>query len=219
MPRSPTWSGPTRSGPSSALRSPRRVGIPCEGSQRVRTDLFVDFDFAYNVETAGEHVFLPRPRWASTPRTRQSPGFSCGLRASRPSRCAPSDGYITDTAVPIAVGQRYVVRSRVTCNVGVPKYAKLEILSFDEATRIVIVPDSDQRQLRVQEPRTRSPRPVRVIDLKRLRQDPAGSRASLMRRGDPIARSDHRCHARARPPAARAAGARRSVEGRAQRGE
>ena len=39
--------------------------------------------------------------------------------------------------MPIAVGERYVVRSRVTCNVGVPKYAKLEILEFDDALGIV----------------------------------------------------------------------------------
>jgi len=49
----------------------------------------------------------------------------------------PSGGYMTEAAVPIAAGQRYVVRSRITCNLGVPKYAKLEILGFDESLRIV----------------------------------------------------------------------------------
>ena len=35
-------------------------GYSVEGSRRVRTDLSVNFDFAYNIETQGEHVFLPR---------------------------------------------------------------------------------------------------------------------------------------------------------------
>ena len=49
-------------------------------------------------------------------------------------------GYLTGYgawAVPIAVGQRYVVRSRITCQIGVPKYAKMEILQFNDVTRIV----------------------------------------------------------------------------------
>ena len=44
---------------------------------------------------------------------------------------------MTDQAIPIAIGERYIVRSRVTCTIGVPKYAKLEIVSFDEVARTV----------------------------------------------------------------------------------
>ena len=37
--------------------------------------------------------------------------------------------------MPIAVGERYVVRSRVVCtSLGVPNYGKLEILSFQDST-------------------------------------------------------------------------------------
>lgn len=112
-------------------------GYSLEGSRRVRTDLFVDFDFAYNVDTGGEHVFLPRAALGIDTANAAKPGFQLRNESFEAITLAPSNGYITDSAVPIAAGQRYVVRSRVTCSLGVPKYAKMEILSFNEETRIV----------------------------------------------------------------------------------
>ncbi len=41
---------------------------------------------------------------------------------------------MTDSAVPVQLGERYVVRSRVVCSIGVPLYGKLEILSFQDST-------------------------------------------------------------------------------------
>ncbi len=113
-------------------------GYSLDGGRRVRTDLFVDFDFAYNVASAGEHLFLPLAALGIDTATSAKPGFLLQSASFEAITVAPSNGYITDVAVPIAVGQRYVVRSRITCqSLGVPKYAKMEILAFDEATRIV----------------------------------------------------------------------------------
>jgi hypothetical protein len=112
-------------------------GYSVEGSQRIRTDLSVNFDFAYNVEAQGEHVFLPRAALGIDTANAAKPGFQVRNESFEAIKTAPSNGYITDVPVPITVGQRYVVRSRVTCQIGVPKYAKMEILSFDEVTRIV----------------------------------------------------------------------------------
>ena len=112
-------------------------GYSVDGSRRVRTDLTVEFDFAYNVATAGEHVFLPRAALGIDTANAAKPGFQIRNESFEAITVAPSNGYITDVPVPITVGQRYVVRSRVTCQIGVPKYAKMEILSFDEQTRIV----------------------------------------------------------------------------------
>ena len=111
-------------------------GYSVEGSRRVRTDLSADFDFAYN-ETAGEHVFMPRTALGLDTANTARPGFQLRTESFEAITVAPSDGYITDVAVPIAVGQRYVVRGRITCQIGVPKYGKMEILSFHEPTRIV----------------------------------------------------------------------------------
>jgi hypothetical protein len=52
---------------------------------------------------------------------------------------APSNGYIVSDTVPIAVGDRYYVRTTVsTCSVlGVPLYGKLEVLEIDTAQHTV----------------------------------------------------------------------------------
>jgi hypothetical protein len=108
-----------------------------EGSRRVRTDISIDFDFAYNVEPDGRRVFVPRAVLGIS-ETSVNPGFQARTEAFEDIREAPSNGYITDRVVPIAAGERYVVRSRITCvTIGVPKYAKLEIISFDDVARTV----------------------------------------------------------------------------------
>jgi hypothetical protein len=112
---------------------------PLVGSRRIRTDLFIDFDFAYNVEADGEHVFLPRAALGIDTANSVKPGFVPRTESFEAIEMPPTDGYSTDGPVPIAVGQRYVVRSRVVCpNLGVPKYAKMEILQFDDAARLVV---------------------------------------------------------------------------------
>jgi len=113
-------------------------GYALEGNRRIRTDLSVDFDFAYNIEPDGRHVFLPRAVLGIDPDASVNPGFQAQSESFEAITVAPSNGYITDQVVPIAPGERYVVRSRITCTIGVPKYAKLEVVSFDDVTRIVI---------------------------------------------------------------------------------
>jgi len=118
------------------------VGTPSayaiEGNRRVRTDLSIDFDFAYNVEPDGQHVFLPRATLGIDSSARVNPGFIARSETFEGITTAPSNGYITDQPVPIAVGDRFAVRGRVTCvSIGVPKYGKLEVLSFDDLARTV----------------------------------------------------------------------------------
>jgi hypothetical protein len=112
-------------------------GYALEGNRRIRTDLSVDFDFAYNIEPDGRHVFIPRAVLGIDPSASVNPGFQAHSESFEAITVAPSNGYITDQVVPIGPGERYVVRSRITCTIGVPKYAKLEVVSFDDVTRIV----------------------------------------------------------------------------------
>jgi hypothetical protein len=113
-------------------------GYALEGSRRVRTDISIDFDFAYNIEPDGRHVFVPRATLGIDSTASVNPGLQALPETFEGITTAPSNGYVTDQIVPIAIGDRYAVRGRVTClSVGVPKYAKLEILSFDDASRIV----------------------------------------------------------------------------------
>lgn len=112
-------------------------GYALEGNRRVRTDLSVEFDFAYNVQSDGSHVFLPRAALGIDQTATVNPGFLARSETFEAIKVAPSNGYVTDRAIPIAVGERYVVRSRITCNVGVPKYAKLEVVAIDDGARTV----------------------------------------------------------------------------------
>ncbi|MFL5403646.1 MAG: hypothetical protein ACJ8BF_12585 [Gemmatimonadales bacterium] len=112
-------------------------GYALEGGRRIRTDQSDAFDFVYNVEADGRHVFLPRAALGIDQNNSVNPGFQARSETFEGIRVAGSNGYISDVAVPIAPGERYVVRSRITCSLGVPKYAKVEILGFDDVLKIV----------------------------------------------------------------------------------
>jgi hypothetical protein len=108
-----------------------------EGNRRIRTDSSTAFDFAYNVEPDGRRVFVPQAVLGIS-ESSVDPGLQVRQESFEAIREAPSNGYITDRVVPIAEGERYAVRGRITCvNLGVPKYAKIEILSFNDVARTV----------------------------------------------------------------------------------
>jgi hypothetical protein len=107
----------------------------------VRTDQSVEFEFAYNVRRLADgsyqRVFLPRSALGLTS-TSANPGLLRRDQTFDEITRAPSNGYTADSAVPIQLGERYVVRSRVSSTVcpalGVPLYGKLEVLSFGDST-------------------------------------------------------------------------------------
>ncbi|HEY8257872.1 MAG TPA: hypothetical protein VIG08_09465 [Gemmatimonadales bacterium] len=100
----------------------------------VRTDQVTGFEFAYNVDSTGRRVFLPRKVLGLSSTSGAEPGLQASSATFAAITVAPSNGYVTDSAVPVAVGQRWLVRSRVFCTIGVPQYAKLEILSFQDSS-------------------------------------------------------------------------------------
>src|SRR6478672_3173859 len=104
----------------------------------IRTDQ-VDFEFAYNVRKLADgtyqHVFLPRAALGLASTNSADPGLIRRDQTFDEITRAPSNGYTADSAVPIQLGERCVVRSRVVCtSLGVPLYGKLEILSFQDST-------------------------------------------------------------------------------------
>ena len=100
----------------------------------VRTDQTTEFEFAYNVEASGRRVFFPRKVLGLTSSTGVQPGLQASTATFDEITVAPSNGYITDSAVTVELGQRWLVRSRVFCPIGVPQYGKIEILSFEDST-------------------------------------------------------------------------------------
>jgi hypothetical protein len=113
-------------------------GYTLDGSRRIRTDMSVDFDFAYNIESDGRQVFIPRAVLGIDTSATLNPGFQRRTETFEGITVAPSNGYISDQVVPIAVGDRFVVRSRIVCiTIGLPKYGKLEVTGFDPLARTV----------------------------------------------------------------------------------
>ena len=104
----------------------------------VRTDQTVDFEFAYNVRRLDDgtyqRVLLPLAALGLTGTNQVEPGLQRREESFDDITHAPSNGYVSDSAVPVQLGERYVVRSRVVCSIGVPLYAKLQILGFQDST-------------------------------------------------------------------------------------
>ncbi len=116
------------------ISTPSGFFIDVTGVGAVRTDQSVSFEFAYNIEPDGRRVFLPRAA-LGLPSATADPGVQLRPETFDDITTARSNGYVTDSAVAIEVGQRFLVRSRVTCTtLGVPLYAKLEILQFADST-------------------------------------------------------------------------------------
>jgi hypothetical protein len=98
----------------------------------IRTDLSADFDFAFNIDTNGQLVFLPRAE-LGLPSSTANPGLQRRNESFDDIDRAESNGYVTEDPVPFAVGDRFMVRSRVVCgSLGVPLYAKIEVISVDD---------------------------------------------------------------------------------------
>ena len=112
-------------------------GFAVELGQPVRTDIFSAFDFVFTVDPQGRPLLVPA-RAAGMPASSLDPGLipqgtAVGGLQFDQITVAPFDGYVTEDSLEAAVGNTYVVRSRVICALGVPRYAKIEILELNLA--------------------------------------------------------------------------------------
>ena len=108
----------------------------------IRVDQDPGFDFAYDIQgepDTGTSVFLPRAALGIESGGTAEPGLMRRDEAFDDIEAAPSNGYVTEEAVPVALGERYIVRSRVTCSIGVPRYAKVEIIGLEDNSVILKV--------------------------------------------------------------------------------
>jgi len=114
---------------------PSAYGINPGVAGPIRTDQSSQFDFAYNILSDGRRVLLPRAALRLVTSSAE-PGLQPSEDAFDEIDRAPLNGYLTLDTIEVAVGQRYVVRSRVACtSIGVPLYGKIEILAFDDTDR------------------------------------------------------------------------------------
>ena len=104
-------------------------------NQPIRTDQSSSFDFIYNVDSLGRHVFLPLQAIGLATASTANPGLQKVTTTFSATTTSPSDGYSTTDTLVINVGDVIVARSRVACYLAVPQYAKLHILSFDDVAK------------------------------------------------------------------------------------
>jgi hypothetical protein len=112
------------------------------GVGAIRTDLTPDFDFAYDIQgdpATGTSVILPRAALGIESTNSAEPGIMRRSDAFDAIELAPSNGYVTEEAVPIALGERYIIRSRVVCGIGVPRSAKVEIIGLEDNSLVLKV--------------------------------------------------------------------------------
>lgn len=101
----------------------------------VRTDLTATFDFAYEVDSAGRHLFLTTEVLGlHTGASGTGPGLLPRSSSFEALTTAPINGYITTDTVVVDSGAVFALRSRIACTgLGVPLYGKLQVLSISDA--------------------------------------------------------------------------------------
>ena len=112
-------------------------GYIIQARQRVRLDQVSSFDFIYDVDPAGRTVLLPLGAVVSTGNTTGLPGFLAIPTPFDQIVLAEQLGYVTKDTVVAEVGKTFYVRALLdgSCALGVPYYAKMEVLSVDTPTR------------------------------------------------------------------------------------
>ena len=120
-----------------SVQAPSAFSVP---DGLIRTDRTTAFDFAYDIDTTGGTItryFLPQAVLDLNVNNSVNPGLQRRAQTFESVTKAPSNGYITRDSLVVDSGQVYIVRSRIVCGIGVSLYAKLEILSFNDAERSV----------------------------------------------------------------------------------
>lgn len=117
------------------ISTPSAFSIP--DARAIRTDQSASFDFAYNIDQAGRRVLLPLDALGLGTTNGANPGLQRSTLTFAGLSTPPTNGYLTKDTIVVAVGDVIVARSRIACYLGVPEYAKLEILAFDDAARTV----------------------------------------------------------------------------------
>ena len=117
------------------LITPSAFSISLPGTVLVQST--AAFDFAYQVTGSGQPVFLPLLVLGLSSNTAVNPGF---IRTTQPFSSiteAPSNGYVTNDSIAVAVGDIFIGRSRLACTIGVPLYAKFHVIGIDPVARSV----------------------------------------------------------------------------------
>lgn len=112
-------------------------GYSIENRQRVRLDQVSSFDFIYDVDAAGRSLILPLASVVSTGTVSGLPGLQETPTPYGDIKIAEQLNYITRDTLVTGAGKTYYARATLSgsCQLGVPYYAKMEVLTIDAPTR------------------------------------------------------------------------------------
>lgn len=118
-----------------ALTMPAAYSITTGTS--VRTDQSSAFDFAYDIIPGKGPSLLPLAVLGLGTGGSTNPALQKVTTAFDDLRSGPTSGWLTNDTLPIVVGDVVAGRSRISCYLGVPQYAKFQVLSFDDTQKTV----------------------------------------------------------------------------------
>ncbi len=103
----------------------------------VRTDTSGAFDFAFDIDAHGTPLIYP----AGVLGLDKTTGLQIIKAPFDGVHSAPTTGYVTDSALPVATGDVFVARSRSTASdciyYSLPRYGKFEVLAIDSVQRSI----------------------------------------------------------------------------------
>jgi hypothetical protein len=103
----------------------------------VRTDTTGAFDFAFDIDSTGTPLLYP----AGVLGLDKTTGIEIMHSPFDGVHSAPTDGYVTDSAVAVATGDVFVARSRASASsciyYSLPRYGKFEVLAIDTTQRSI----------------------------------------------------------------------------------
>jgi len=113
-------------------------GFNVSARHPIRTDLGGPFDFLYDLDSTGAPTFYPAEAAGVRAPSSANPGL---LKSDLPFdsiTVAPSNGYVLDSPIAVDSGDVFLMRSSISCSIGVPTYGKLEILQIDTVAHLII---------------------------------------------------------------------------------
>lgn len=112
-------------------------GYIIAGRSRIRLDQVSTFDFVYDISPQGRRVLLPLAALVQVQGTAGTPGLQTTSTPYPSITLAEQLGYVVKDSVDAVLRQVYYVRSTLdgSCPLGIPYYAKMEILGFDPDER------------------------------------------------------------------------------------
>jgi hypothetical protein len=116
-----------------------RSGFNVAAGTAVPTHTGARFEFLYDLDSAGAPVFIPAQAAGVLAPSSSNPGLQKVDVPFDSLTEAKSNGYIYDAPLAVDSGDVFLMRSYITCGIGVPYYGKLEVQQIDTVAHTIVV--------------------------------------------------------------------------------